>query len=101
MEKTRDNRKSGVFYVLCACTGAFVAFLTPEFTEQSIKHAGLLSSFFAFKIKYLDLLLFVAAGCVVYRLVIEKVRGREAMILFGGLGFIVIRLLLALRHIMY
>jgi hypothetical protein len=99
MEKTRKNRRTEGFYILCASTGAFIAFLTPEITAQPIEHAGLIASIIAFEIKYSDLLLLICAGGLIYRLVIKKAQGREAMIMLAGLGFVVVRLLLSLRHI--
>ena len=81
--------------IISAFVGAFIAFLLPE-TGTPIPHAhGMISSFIAFELTYMNLITSLGAVVLVYWLIKRKMSGREALVVYGALGFVSIKLILA------
>jgi hypothetical protein len=81
--------------IACAFAGAFIGFLIPTARPGPPLHPGILSAVIAFELNYVNLITTFGAVVLVYWLVVRKVRGREAMIVCGGLGLVTVKLVLA------
>jgi hypothetical protein len=90
-------KSSGIspYYVICAFAGAFVGLVLPAANTATTDHSGILAAIIAFELNYLNLLTTLGAIWLLYWLVSRKVVGREGMVLYGGLGFVCVRLILA------
>ncbi len=84
-------------YLLIGCTfiGAFIGFLMPEAKLPQPESSGIVSAIIRFELSYINFITTLGAGVLAYLLFKRKVSGRAAMILYGALGFVCVRLLLA------
>lgn len=90
---TRDVPK--FVYVTCALVGAFVGFLIPNTKTLPPRNHGVVAAIIAFELNYINLITTIGVAWLFYWLFKRKTRGREAMVMYGALGFAMIRLMLA------
>ena len=93
----KAENSSGIsrYEVLCASIGAFVGFLLPITHTLPPNHPGFIAAIIAFEMNRWNLITTLGALLLVYVLLKRKVRGREALVLYGGLGLVCVRLSLA------
>jgi hypothetical protein len=82
-------------YGICALVGAVVGFLVPAAKASSAQHPGILGNIIAFELNYINLIATVGTVWLLYYVFVRKVRGREALVMYGALGFVSVRLILA------
>ena len=83
-------------YLFSALAGAFVAFLLPVTNTLPIPHGGVLARIIGFELNYLNALTTLVGVWLAYWLFKRKISGREAIVMYGGLAFVSVRLLLTL-----
>ena len=81
--------------IVCALIGAFIGFLIPQTKAFPSQQSGIVAAIIAFELNYINLITTLGAVWLLYRLLSRKVRGREALVMYGALGFVSIRLILA------
>jgi hypothetical protein len=92
---TNSNTIPRYAYILCTFAGALIGFMLPVTEIPQTEHAGILGAIIAFELNYLNLLTTIGAIWLIYLLSRRRVRGREALVTFGGLGFVAARLVVA------
>jgi hypothetical protein len=95
MKTDASNQVPKYLFIGCAFIGAFIGFMVPETRIPQPGHAGILSAFITFELNYINLITTVGAVVLVYWLLKRKARGREPMMIYGALGFVCVKLLLA------
>lgn len=95
-EQNSSSQTAGSAYVLATLLGAFVGLILPKNTSYTHAHTGVVGAIIAFELDYLNLLTSIAGLWLVYWLFIHKVRGRQALVMYGGLGLVGARLITAL-----
>lgn len=82
-------------FIISAFVGALIAFLLPKAGEP-VPHAhGMISAFVEFELNYMNLITSLGAVVLVYWVLKRKISGREALVVYGALGFVAIQLILA------
>ena len=92
---TNSNVIPRYAYILCTFAGALIAFMLPVTEIPRPEHAGILGSIIAFELHYLTLLDTIGAIWLIYLLSKRRVRGGQALVMFGGLGFVGAQLIVA------
>jgi uncharacterized BrkB/YihY/UPF0761 family membrane protein len=95
MKAESSSRISGFVYVICAFVGALIGLMVPTTKDLPVQHHGILAAMIAFELNYLNLLTTLGAIWLFYWLLKRRVRPREAMVMYGGLGFVCVRLIFA------
>lgn len=84
-------------YVLSFAAGAFLAFLIPD-RPGPVPHAGgVVGAMIRFELNYQNVIMTIGLLWLLYWLVMRKLRGQQAVVMYGALGFVVFRLALVLR----
>ena len=100
MLESKSGLNNRVLYLACIMAGAFAAFLTPDFQMKPIRNHNWVESIIAFQIDHMNLLLIVTLAWLIFWILKKRVKGPEALIVFVGLGFVLFRLLLAIRGLL-
>jgi hypothetical protein len=82
-------------YILCTFAGALIGFMLPGTSIPWTTHAGILDSVIAFELNYLNLLSTIGAIWLIYLLSKRRFRGRQVLVIYGGLGLVGARLIVA------
>lgn len=90
---TNSNTIPRYAYILCTFAGALIGFMLPATETPRTEHAGILGSIIAFELNYLNLLTTIGAVWLIYLLSRRRARGRQALVMYGGLGFVGARLI--------
>jgi hypothetical protein len=98
MQKVLAGSRDTYLRVLCALVGAAIGSLIPATKSVSQTHSGALAGLIAFELNHEAILLTMGAALIVYWLLVKKPQGREALIVFGALGWSVARLVINLFH---
>lgn len=80
---------------ICAIAGAFVGFLMPNEPADIPQQGGIVNAIFRFEMNHINAIYSLGLIAIVYSLIKRKVAGRHALVIYGALGFVIIRLLLA------
>jgi hypothetical protein len=95
MTLATSERVSAYTCMTCVFVGALVGVLIPGTKSSPPVHHGILGAIIAFELNYINVITTIGTVVLVYWLVTRKVRGRMAQVMYGALGFVSVRLILA------
>jgi hypothetical protein len=98
MKKVLAGSRDAYLRVLCALVGVAVGSLIPATKSVSQTHSGALAGLIAFELNHEAILLAIGVAWIVYWLLVKRPQGLEALIVFSGLGWSVVRLAIDLFH---
>lgn len=94
-EPKLSGQTAGYRQIVATLLGIFVGLILPKSSPGTYVDGGVIRAIIAFELNYVNLLTSIAALWLVYWLFMRKAQGREALVMYGGLGLVGARLIAA------